>query len=51
MVVPTNATNEELLGDLRNLSDNESNKIKTLLTSISFLKQEHQLELLHLIAF
>ena len=50
-VIPTDAKDEELLEDLKNLNENETNKsFKTLLTSISFLKQEHQLELLHLIA-
>lgn len=50
-VIPTNASDEDLLEDLKNLNENETNKsFKTLLTSISYLKQEHQLELLHLIA-
>ena len=50
-VIPTDAKDEELLEDLKNLNENETNKsFKTLLTTISFLKQEHQLELLHLIA-
>ena len=50
-VIPTDAKDEELLEDLKNLNENETNKsFKTLLTSVSFLKQEHQLELLHLIA-
>ena len=50
-IIPTDAKDEELLEEFKNLNENETNKnFKILLTSISYLKKEHQLELLHLIA-
>lgn len=50
-VIPTNASNEELLEELTNLEENaDNNAQKTLLTSIRHLSQPVKLELLQLIA-
>lgn len=50
-VIPTNASNEELLEELTNLEENANNNAqKALLKSISHLSQPVKLELLQLIA-
>lgn len=51
-VIPTDASNEELLEDLSNLEQNTDNKAQTtLFTSISHLSEPVKLELLQLIAY